>query len=232
MLAENWLPFSRWNLRYNPFGELTAAERAGVAVFDPEPVLSELGKGLVAIQFIGDCGRGKTTRLLAIERRLPPRRVPERRLPERRPSGLLCLPPLAAVNPVWWGRALRTEGDPVMIDEAQRIPLPVRMAIFRRRVPLVLGTHRDFSRELRPFGYRVTTVRVGPQNDARHVAEVANARIAAARLKPTASVPVLSIGDAEALVARFGDDLRAIETFLYNRVQQQVGRDEQMRFVD
>lgn len=227
MLAENWLPFSRWNLRYNPFGELTAAERAGVAVFDPEPILSQLGKGLVAIQFIGDCGRGKTTRLLAIQRRLP-----QRRLHHRRPTGLLCLPPLAVVNPVWWGRALRTDGDPVMIDEAQRIPFPVRMAIFRRRVPLVIGTHRDFSRELRAFGYRVTTVRVGPQNDARHVAEVANARIAAARLKPTATVPVLSIGDAEALVARFGDDLRAIETFLYNRVQQQVGRDEQMRFVD
>jgi len=226
MLAENWLPFSRWNLRYNPFGELTAAERAGVAVFDPEPILSELGKGLAAIQFIGDCGRGKTTRLLAIERRLTQRQLPGR------PSGLLCLPPLAMVNPVWWCRVLRPQGDPVMIDEAQRIPLPVRMAIFRRRVPLVIGTHRDFSRELRTFGYRVMTVRVGPQNDARHVAEVANARIAAARLKPTATVPVLSVGDAAALVARFGDDLRAIETFLYNRVQQQVGGDEQMRFVD
>jgi len=219
MSPDAWLPFSRWNLRYNPFGELTRSERASVAVFDPAPFVENLGSGQVAIQFIGDCGRGKTTRLLAIERQVGTN------------SGAIYLPPLSGLKPTWWLRTLRLQGYPLIIDEAQRIPLAIRWSLFRRRLPLVLGTHRDLTSELKWAGYCVQTVDVGPQNNAMHVVNVANARLNAARLG-VGAVPVLSIRDAEVLVSRFGDDLRAIESFLYHQVQQQVGRDEQMRFVD
>lgn len=220
MPADLWLPFSHWNLRYNPFGELTAAERVEVAVFDPAPFLAALRSGRVAVQFIGDCGRGKTTRLLAINQRIG-----------TASAAAVCLPPFAAVVPQWWIRLWRLRGNPLIIDEAQRIAWPVRLRIFRRGVPLVLGTHRDLSRSLKWAGYRVITVRVGPGNDARHLRQVANARLSAARLA-AGEVPQLSLDDAQQLVQRFGDDLRSIESFLYHQVQQQAGHDGQMRFID
>jgi hypothetical protein len=220
MTDPSWLPFSRWNLRYNPFGELAPSERAAVAVFDAQPIAQRLAQGQTAIQFIGPCGRGKTTRLLALQRHLA---IPG--------SATICLPPLSWAIPRWWHKMLRIRGAPIIIDEAQRMPAPIRRSIFRRRVPLVLGTHRDLTAPLRRAGYRVFTYRVGPQNDASHVAKVVNARLCAARLS-AAEVPQLSIRDAQWLVTRFGDDLRGIESFLYHQVQQQVGCNGQMRFVD
>jgi hypothetical protein len=220
MTENSWLPFSSWNLRYNPFGELTPAERAEVAVFDAGPIAHQLAQGQSAVQFIGPCGRGKTTRLLAVQRHLA---IPD--------SAIIYLPPLSWAVPRWWRKTLQVAGSLIVIDEAQRMPPPVRHAIFRRRVPLVLSTHRDLTGPLRRAGYRVFTYIVGPQNDARHVAAVANARLCAARLTK-ADVPQLSIEDAQRLVARFGDDLREIESFLYHQVQQQVGCNGQMRFVD
>lgn len=220
MTEKSWLPFSRWNLRYNPFGELTPSERAAVAVFDARPIAQQLAQGQAAVQFIGPCGRGKTTRLLAVQRHLA---IPD--------SAIIYLPPLSWAVPRWWQKTLQVAGAPIVIDEAQRMPPPVRRAIFRRRVPLLLGTHRDLAGPLRRAGYHVFTYVVGPQNDARHVAAVANARLSAARLT-TAEVPQLSIEDAQCLVARFGDDLREIESFLYHQVQQQVGCNGQMRFID
>ncbi len=220
MPADSWLPFSQWNLRYNPFGELTAAERARVAVFDPDPVIDMLKNGRAAVQFIGDCGRGKTTRLLAIRQKLDPAT-----------AAFIYLPAFAAVTPQWWLQLWQLHGDMLIIDEAQRIAWPLRRRLFRRGLPLVLGTHRDLRRPLERAGYQVTTVPVGPGNDAQHVREVANARLAAARLAP-GDVPQLSFAEAQQLVDRFGNDLRAIEYFLYHQVQHQVGRNGQMRFID
>jgi hypothetical protein len=216
----SWLPFSRWNLRYNPFGELLPAERARVAIFDVTPVAAALGEPTTAIQFIGQCGRGKTTRLLALQHHLA--------LP---PQSAICLPPWSWAIPAWWAKTLRIAGSTLMIDEAQRMPPPVRRAIFHRRGSLVLGTHRDFSKQLRRAGYRVLTYEVGRGNDAEHVAQVANARLGAARLT-AAKIPQVSIEDASWLVSRFGDDLRAIESFLYHQVQKQVDSDGEMRFID
>lgn len=216
----SWLPFSRWNLRYNPFGELLPAERAQVAIFDAMAVVAELREPATAIQFIGQCGRGKTTRLLALQHHLA--------LP---PQSTIYLPPWSWGLPAWWAKTLRINGETLIIDEAQRMPPHVRRAIFRRRCGLVLGTHRDFAKQLRSAGYRVLTYQVGLGNDAEHVAKVANARLCAARLTP-AKIPQVSTQDAAWLVARFGDDLRAIESFLYHQMQKQVDSDGEMRFID
>lgn len=219
MPDDAWLPFSQWNLRYNPFGELTAAERAHVAVFDPDPFLEMLKHDRAAVQFIGDCGRGKTTRLLSIRHRFGSA------------AAFIYLPALATVTPRWWQQLWRLHGELLIIDEAQRIPWPLRTRIFRRGLPLALGTHRDLRRPLERAGYRVITVPVGPGNNAEHVRQFANARLAAARLAPGA-VPQLSAAEAQQLSSRFGDDLRAIEQFLYHQVQHQAGGNGQMRFID
>jgi hypothetical protein len=133
--------------------------------------------------------------------------------------------------PPWWVRLWRLHGNPLIIDEAQRIPGPVRARIFSRDTSLVLGTHRDLTRQLRWAGYRVITERVGPGNDAEHLRSVVNARLQAARLT-AGDVPELSLAEAEVLIDRFGDDLRAAEGFLYHQVQRQASGDGQMRFID
>jgi fumarate reductase flavoprotein subunit len=65
------LPFAHLNLRFNPFGELDLHLRADVAVVDLADWPKRLAAGRFAIQFLADCGRGKTTHLLALRRHFP-----------------------------------------------------------------------------------------------------------------------------------------------------------------
>ncbi len=66
-------PFARFHLYRNPFGELTRQERAELAVVDLQPLVQWLNaptrKGQV-LQFVGPCGHGKSTHLLALGREL------------------------------------------------------------------------------------------------------------------------------------------------------------------
>jgi hypothetical protein len=111
-----------------------------------------------------------------------------------------------------------------LIDEAQRLPRGVRRRIFAAGLPLVLATHRDLSGPLRRAGYQVHTERIGRSADAPLVREIARRRIELCRLSPERAVPRLSDDDARWLVRRFKTDLRAIEGYLYERVQRQAFR--------
>ncbi|MFG0262411.1 MAG: hypothetical protein ACF788_08470 [Novipirellula sp. JB048] len=184
------LPWAWCNLRRNPFGELTRQERAELAVVDVAELASHAQRPQMALQLIGQCGRGKTTRMLALLRHLPDACYVY--LEEDLPCGAIA------------------EGDPLLIDEAQRLPRKVMQQVFAVGLPLVLATHRDLTRALKKAGYRVTTYHLGDTNDARLVLEAANRRIEASRLAP-GSVPNLSLPDANELVSRFGSDIRGIE---------------------
>ncbi|EMI17625.1 hypothetical protein RMSM_05449 [Rhodopirellula maiorica SM1] len=195
----------------NPFGELTQDERADLAVVDIAELASHVPNSRTALQLIGDCGRGKTTRMLALLRHFPH-------------ASYVYLDedlPCAAIP----------EGVPLLIDEAQRLPRKVMHRIFATGLPLVLATHRDLSRPLKKAGYDVTSYRIGDTNNAPLVAELANRRIEASRLGP-GPIPTLSRQDADRLVSRFGSDIRGIEGYLYEQVQHQVYSDGEMRFVD
>ena len=61
-----WQPFAKLNLLRNPFGELVREERIPAAVVDVAAIEPLLNRPRVALQFYGDCGRGKTTHLLAL----------------------------------------------------------------------------------------------------------------------------------------------------------------------
>ncbi len=61
-------PFARLQLFRNPFGELTVAERAELAVIDTERYLQWLTHSpRAALQVIGPCGHGKSTHLRALQ---------------------------------------------------------------------------------------------------------------------------------------------------------------------
>ncbi len=211
-----WFPWARLNLWRNPFGELTPEERAELAVFaDGDLSRCDVGHGQ-AVQLIGACGRGKTTRMLAIRMRLPEASYVY--LPEDEPC-----PAIPA-------------GCPLLIDEAQRLPRRVRRQIFSTRLPLVLATHDDLQRVLRRFGYSVRTVWIGSENTPELICRMLNRRIEASRLAE-GPLPVVSLQQVNRLVDRFGSDVRAIENFLYEQVQtqvtqNQVTQDGEVRFID
>ncbi len=205
------LPWAWCNLWRNPFGELTREERAELAVVDVATLASHVHHPRTALQLIGECGRGKTTRMLALLRHFPDASYVY--LDEDLPCGAIA------------------EGVPLMIDEAQRLPRKVMHRIFATGLPLVLATHRDLTRPLKKAGYDVTTYQLGDTNNAQLVADSANRRIEASRLGP-GPIPTLSRHDADRLVSRFGSDIRGIEGYLYEQVQLQVYSDGEMRFVD
>jgi hypothetical protein len=210
-VRRHWQPWARLNLRRNPFGELTSSERLETAIVDVQPLLEFLEQGRTAIQFVGECGRGKTTRLLALRAKLPQSSYVY--LGEDQPC-----PAIPA-------------GSPVMIDEAQRLAKAVQVSVFASGLPLVLATHADLSRPLRRFGYVIQTEQIGIGNDPELVQRLLNRRIEVSRLTD-GPIPSVSLEDATKLVQRFGTNIRSIEHHLYDRVQLQVTHHGQMRFVD
>lgn len=197
----NWLPWARFNLQRNPFGELTQDERAELAVVEVDYLIEILGDPRQAVQFIGECGRGKTTRMLKLRSSLP--KSSYTYIPENEPC-----PPIIA-------------GTPVLVDEAQRLSRSARLSVLRSQCCLVFATHKDLSKSLRKYGYRVHTEHIGKSNSPELVCELLNRRIEASRLR-SGSIPVVSIQDAESLVAEFGSDIRSIENRLYLQFQKNL----------
>lgn len=206
-----WLPWSWCNLRRNPFGELSRSERAELAIVDVETISSFASDPLQAVQLIGDCGRGKTTRMLALLQRLPD-------------ASYVYLAADEPCSAIPWGK-------PLLIDEAQRLPRRVFEQVVSSALPMVLATHRDLSRFLRKRGYDVRTINIGETNDASTIQAIFNRRIEASCLTK-GPVPVLTIQDAEHLRSRFGTDIRSMEAHLYEIVQQQGYGNGELRFVD
>ncbi|MCA9137143.1 MAG: hypothetical protein KDB00_10300 [Planctomycetales bacterium] len=220
------LPRRNWpgaNLFRNPFGELTRAERSELAVVQISEIVSAIGspcdgnnaiefRPFCAYQMIGECGRGKTTRMLALADQFPSASYVY--LPEDQPCPAI------------------PTGEPLLIDEAQRLPWRVRRKIFSSGTPLVLATHRDLSRALRRAGYTVTTQRIGLTLSPQQLTCILNRRISASRRDPNQSVQYITQDDAEQLIQRFGTNVRDIESYLYDIVQSQVNQHGKMRFID
>ncbi len=194
------LPFAHLNLRRNPFGEATPAERAALAVLvdgDVERWARQLREERFALQLVGECGRGKTTHLLALHARLP-------------------AAPLTRVGP--GPTPARVAPAPLaFVDEAQLLPRRALRALLRGSGALALTTHVDLEPDLRAAGYEVETVRLAGLAPARLEAMLVR-RIEWARRGP-GPTPTLAPGACARLVARFGDDVRAIEDHLYEVVQ-------------
>lgn len=194
-------PYARLNLRRNPFGEWTREERADVAVVDVQPWLEALRHPRAVVQFIGPCGHGKTTHLLALQRQLPG-------------ASYVYLPEDAPRPPVPGQR-------PLLIDEAQRLGYWQRRRVFRRGGSLALGTHDDLTRPLRRFQLNVITVDVAADRSPERLLRILNRRIDASRLT-NAGVPYLGLEQVLALQRHFGSDIRRIEYHLYEQFQHAV----------
>ncbi len=193
-------PFTVYNLYRNPFGELTRAERAELAVVeDMDAWLAALADSRTAIQFFGDCGFGKTTHLLAIEKRLA----------------------IAAYvyYPETGSRPALPRQRPVLVDEANRMGWRQHGRLLLGAGPIVIGTHVDYSWRLRRAGFQVLHVNVEQPKQPAWLAKILNRRVEASRVVEGLPIPLIDEQFAEQLLAQFGSNLRRIEHFLYERFQ-------------
>ena len=184
------LAFARLNLRWNPFGEPLWEERLRLAV-----ATSRAPRTDRIVQFLGDAGHGKTTRLLATQRDHPHARY------HYIPDGSDRLPfPLEA------GRAY-------LIDEAQRLRQRTLRRLLSGRYAVVVGSHADLS-EFASVIVESETV----TTTAKELEVILHHRIEWAR-RGAGPVPEVSPRTLDRLITRFGSDVRAIEDHLYDVFQ-------------
>jgi hypothetical protein len=184
------LPFAHLNLRHNPFGEPSESAWAALAVVD----VPELRPG-DPVQFIGDCGHGKTTHLRALQRRHP--EAAFARLYEEMAR---CAIPKRGV---------------FLLDEAQWLGPRLLRRLVDSGLSIAFGTHDD----LTPAARRpLRTVRVDVV-DKSHLKEIVARRIEWARRAP-GPVPVVRDEVLETLMARHGRNVRAMIGCLYEAVQR------------
>lgn len=193
------LPFFHLNLRRNPFGELTAAERTTLAIVECDAALQHLKSPRSVIQVVGERGYGKTTHLLALAAQFPENAYVH--IPEGQHA------------------AIPAQGEPLLIDEAQRMTRVQQWTTFRSQRRLVLGTHSDFEPALRRAGRPVLTIAANQFTDATRVQNLLNARIESVR-RDAGSIPQISEATASLLFKQYGSDIRSIEHSMYLTFQQ------------
>ena len=191
------LPFQHLNLRRNPFGELTEQERTQLALVEIDEFVERLKNPRYVVQFIGEKGFGKTTHLLSIRAACPN-------------AGYVHIPE--------GERAMIPSGVPILIDEAQRLTTWQWVKLFRSQVPLVLGTHRDFTISLRRAGRIVETIQPSQRTDADRVHQILNQRIEYVR-RDDGPVPKITKQTSDRLRSQFGHDIRSMQDSLYETFQ-------------
>ena len=196
------LPFEHLNLRRNPFGEFSAEKRTQLAIVELSSALDHLQsrseKLRPVLQFIGEKGFGKTTHLLKLATRFP--NAAYVHIPEDEHA------------------TIPADGEPLLIDEAQRLTLWQRLWLFRSRRTLVLGTHRDFTQHLKWAGRAVLTLDVARHTTPERIELILNDRIKSVR-RSSAPIPTITSATAKALFTLYGSDLRSMQHHLYDVFQ-------------
>lgn len=217
----DFFPFHRLGLTRNPFGSLAPGEWADVAVL-PRPVIEIVEAGFDHVQVLGEKGRGKTSVLMGIRARLTP-------------SGLQPPPPYMGegktLNQIAYeripenARRFQTPLDGLdcfLLDEAQRLGWGEWRRLLRAArggLRLVVGSHRDHTRQFARWGLRLATLRLGEIITRDHVAAVVEKRIEYFRLDGDRPFPTVAPDAIDALVTWYGSDLRAMESLLYEVFQ-------------
>ncbi|MCA9107573.1 MAG: hypothetical protein R3B96_19370 [Pirellulaceae bacterium] len=197
MPAPIQLPFAHLNLTRNPFGELTVDELVQVAHLDVEPWLEWLESPEAIVQFVGEQGRGKTTSLRGLVGRRSNWRY------HYLAEGVVAFPP---------------RDEACVIDEIQRLPRRRRRVWFERLNLRAIGTHVDYTAELRAVGRHVLTVGVPVVWNAARLNRIVEQRIERFRRLP-GEVPFLRPESAAFLVDRYGSCVRAMIGRLYDSLQ-------------
>ena len=195
------LPYAHLNLRYNPFGRLTAEIKSAFDAIqiDLDYYADRLKEPGFAVQFLKEGRPGKTTHLLALRQRFPGAPYVHVTAQDRTPTI-----PQAPV---------------LFIDQMQRMPRARRRALLRRRASFAIVSHMNHAREFRQARLAYELIALSGLDVAR-LHESIEQRIACARREEGQPVPTVGLQACTDLIARFGDDLVAIHTYLYDLFQR------------
>lgn len=216
-------PYHLLGLWRNPFGELTRAERCELAVVNVDRYVEFLcDESRPILQFVGGCGFGKTTRLLAIRRALA------RRLGQD-------VPYVYFPETTWWGRtkdprlawpALPRRGPlhPIVVDELQRCRRQQMNSILKSQGPILVGSHVDYSGRWIRAGFDLWSENVEHLREIPILQKALNRRIEASRSSEAELVseyrcPTLCESAVQLLAKKHQFNLRSIENCLYDEIQ-------------
>jgi hypothetical protein len=191
------LPFAHLNLRFNPFGELTREQRAATAIVELEDIPEHFSKNRIAIQFIGEHGRGKSTHLIALHKQF-----------KQSPYTQIHIGDKPTFN----------TDDIQFIDSIEMLPAARRKKIYHSTNILAITTHNDLTKELQTAGFEVISKRIFVDNE-QQIKQIFDRRIELAR-RNTGSLPNIDINTVRSLITKFNDDIRAMENHLYDVFQQ------------
>jgi hypothetical protein len=207
-MPEQFFRFYRLGLRCNPFRALTREEWAAVAVL-PEALADALEVGFDHLQVLGEKGRGKTTALLALAEHYADAgdRVAYERIPEGKRRFQTSLRDL----------------DRFLLDEAQRLAPRQRERLLRAAsggLRVVIASHDDLSAHFARRGLPLFSVRLEEGSTRGHLERVLARRVVYFALDEGAAQTYLTPDAIAALWETFGDDLRGVESLLYEVFQR------------
>lgn len=215
-------PFEHLNLRWNPFGEVPAEERGRLAVLDIERFVARLGKPGFAVEFVGDCGRGKSTRLRYLWDHFED--APFMRVAELPQAGFFrgCFSknslPIHGKLPK---EILATSWPLLFLDEAQFLSRRQRRRLIKPTSSFAVATHESLAADFERAGLEYESVQVGGVS-VELIDGIIKRRIEWAR-RASGPVPGVSRAAIEGLIERHGDNIRFMERHLYEIFQDLSG---------
>src|SRR5690554_1355824 len=177
MMTNLELPFVHLNLRWNPFGEVPIEERGRLAVLDIERFIPRLAKPGFAVEFVGECGRGKSTRLRYLWDHFEG--APFMRVAELPQVGVFKnlfsknKPPIHGKLPK---DILATPVPLLFLDEAQFLSRRQRRRLLKPQSSFAVATHESLAADFERAGLEYESVAVGGIS-AERVDEIIRRRI-------------------------------------------------------
>jgi len=213
------LPFEHLNLRWNPFGEVSPEERGRLAVLDIERFVPRLAKPGFAVEFVGDCGRGKSTRLRYLWDHFED--APYMRVAELPQTGFFrnrfsknSLPTHGKLPK----EILATSWPLLFLDEAQFLSRRQRRRLIKPTSSFAVATHESLAADFKRAGLEYESVEVAGIS-VELVDSIIKRRIEWARRAP-GPVPSVSRAAIEGLIERHDDHIRGMERHLYEVFQK------------
>jgi len=204
-LNNRFFPFDRLGLSRNPFCALSEDEWAALAWLHPA-VQAALDHPAPMLALRGASGRGKSSALLAIKRELTAR--------GREPHYLYLAPGTRRL------KRGQDRGDPLLLDEIERLPARTRKRLYRRALAggpqpqLVFSSHADLLPEANAIQAGALLALELPALTAEQLTRLLHDRIRSASTQGELSV-WFEAGAVNLLLKRYDDDLRTIERALY-----------------
>lgn len=187
------------NLKWNPFGTLTRAEKQALVVprLDLSLFVERLRRPGYAVQILATGVSGKTTHLLFLHDHFLE-------------TPYVCLDEGTR-------RAHVPEAPVLFLDQLQLMPLRQRLALLRRPASFAVVSHRNHRWEFRLAGLTYDLVAL-PAYSAAQLKEALDRRLAWAQRDRGQPVPGISLEEVGALLRRCGGEVAVLQ-HLYDRVE-------------